>query len=54
MEEAQKTSASEKVLRWDALNRNIENIIASEYTDSVKAKSEADIKPTDGLDTGSP
>ena len=54
MEEAQKSSVSEKVLRWEALNRNIENIIASEYTDSVKAKSETDIERMGGLEIGSP
>ena len=53
VEEGQKTNASEKVLRWDALNRNIEDIIASEYTDSVKAKSEADVEPMVGLETDS-
>jgi hypothetical protein len=36
-------------LRWDALKTNIENIIASDYTESV-AKSEADIEALTGFE----
>lgn len=47
-----KDKSSEKVLRWDALKMDIENIIASEYTESVRAKSEADVEPLAGFEKG--
>lgn len=52
VEEVQKTKASEKVLRWDALHRNIENLVASEYTESVKARSDAGVEPFVGFESG--
>jgi hypothetical protein len=42
--------ASEKVLQWDALQMNIENIIGTEASESA-AKSEADIQPLEGFES---
>lgn len=40
-EEVTKTNSSERVLRWDVLETDIERLIASEASESVKVKSEA-------------